>query len=163
MQRPPRPIIGVMGASACGPSIRELAFDVGARIAERGAILLCGGLSGVMEAAARGAKQRGGLTLGILPGRGPDDCPPNSYIDIPIYTGMGDARNVVNILSSDALIAVAGGPGTLSEVALALKAGKPLVLLRSWKLRPPEAGIPPDLHEARTAEEAVRVAFDLLD
>jgi len=156
MQRTYRIVIGVMGASRCDEATSEMARRVGALIAQRGAVLLCGGRGGVMEAAARGAKEAGGLTIGILPGMNAGETPPNPYIDVAIFTGLRDGRNWVNVCASDAIIAVSGGYGTLSEIALALKVGKPVVLVHSWELPPREAA---PLYVAQTPEEAVEIAF----
>ncbi|MBI3949021.1 MAG: TIGR00725 family protein [Acidobacteria bacterium] len=132
-------VIGVMGASNCNEEIRNEAYEVGRLIARQGAILLCGGRGGVMEAAAQGAKDEGGLTVGILPGGSERESPPNPFIDIAIFTSMSDARDAINVRSSDAVIALWGGFGTLAEIALALKIGKPVILLHSWKfeIEPP--------------------------
>jgi len=124
--------VGVIGAGVCDVATAALAEEVGRRLAERGAVLVCGGLGGVMEAAAKGAKSAGGLTVGILPGERFGDA--NPYIDIPIVTDLGQARNALVVHSSQALIAVAGGYGTLSEIAIGLKLGKPVVSLKSWRL-----------------------------
>ena len=125
--------IGVIGAGTCSSETRALAEAVGKEIAKKGAVLLCGGLGGVMEAAACGAKLEGGITLGILPGVLREEA--NPWIDIAILSGMGHARNALIPQSSDALIAVSGEYGTLSEIALGLKMGKPVVLLESrWKI-----------------------------
>ena len=115
-------IVGVMGGSLCGPKQREAAYEVGRAVAESGAVLLCGGGSGVMEAAARGAFEAKGLTVGVLPGG--DKSLANPYIILPIVTNLGDARNVINILSADFVVAVGGSGGTLSEIALAIKNGR---------------------------------------
>jgi uncharacterized protein (TIGR00725 family) len=103
---------------------------IGEGIASAGAVLVCGGLGGVMEASARGAKRKGGLTVGILPGD--EFCEANPFIDVRVVTGFGHARNVVVVRSSHALIALPGEYGTLSEIALALKIGVPVVGLGSW-------------------------------
>jgi uncharacterized protein (TIGR00725 family) len=145
-----------MGASQCDEATSEMARRVGALIAQRGAVLLCGGRGGVMEAAARGAKEAGGLTIGILPGMNAGETPPNPYIDVAIFTGLRDGRNWVNVCASDAIIAVSGGYGTLSEIALALKVGKPVVLLQSWELPLCEVA---RVYIAQTPEEAVEMAF----
>jgi uncharacterized protein (TIGR00725 family) len=126
--------IGVLGASSCGPEIEEAAYEVGKEIARQGATLLCGGLGGVMEAAARGAKDAGGLTVGILPGASASEA--NPYIDLRIVTDMGHARNVVLVRSADAVIAVSGGYGTLSEIAIARKVGVPCIGLHTWDIDP---------------------------
>ena len=133
-----------------------MAEQVGGGIARRGAVLVCGGLGGVMEAAARGASATGGLTIGILPGATADEA--NSFIDVPIVTGLGEARNALVVRSSDAIIAIAGEYGTLSEIALALKMGVPVVGLGTWQLRAPDGGVPP-IVAAQSAAEAVEKAF----
>lgn len=127
-----RPVIGVMGAGG-GASPRDcaLAEALGAEIARRGWILLCGGrAAGIMDAAAKGARSiPGSLIVGILPGEG-DDPGVSPHLDVAVFTGMGNARNAVNVLSSDVVIACGtGGAGTASEVSLAIKSGKPVVLL----------------------------------
>ena len=105
---------------------------MGRELAARGAVLVCGGLGGVMEAACRGAKDAGGRTVGILPGT--DRAAANPFVDTAIPTGLGEARNALVVRAADGLIAVGGGYGTLSEIALALKAGKPVVGLDSWEI-----------------------------
>ena len=120
-----RPLIAVIGSSSCGPAEAECATAVGRLVAERGAVLLCGGLGGVMEAAARGAKQAGGLTVGILPGS--DAATANPYVDVPIATGMGEMRNALIVRAAAAAIAIGGGWGTLSEIALARRIDTPVV------------------------------------
>ncbi|MBN2496601.1 MAG: TIGR00725 family protein [Deltaproteobacteria bacterium] len=123
-----RTIIGVMGGAAAGAEVSRMAEELGQRIARAGWVLLSGGRpAGVMLAASRGASEAGGLVIGVLPGADPDGA--NDYVDIAIATGLADARNLVNVLSSDVVVACPGGAGTLSEVALAAKNGKPLVLL----------------------------------
>lgn len=154
--QPPR--IAVVGASSCPPDIALLARRVGASIASSGAVLLCGGRSGVMESAARGARETGGRTVGILPGRDASDSPPNPWIELPLFTGLGQARNLVLVLSAEAVVAIAGGWGTLSEIALARKHGRPVVLLESWEL--PGASEDADLLVARTPEDAVARALE---
>lgn len=141
-----------MGAGACDDDTARLARQVGRGVAEQGAVLLCGGLGGVMQAAAEGARSAGGLTLGVLPGRSAQESPPNPHIDVALFTGMGDGRNYVNACSSDAVIAIAGEWGTLSEIALAKKVGTPVVSLQSWELEHP------GLEVARSAEQAVALA-----
>jgi len=124
--------IGVVGAGSCSQDVHTTARKVGRAIAEQGAVLLCGGLGGVMEAAAMGAKEAGGVTVGILPGDRAEDA--NPYIDLPIVTDMGHARNVILVRSSDAVIAVSGGFGTLSEIAITLKLGLPCVGIGTWDI-----------------------------
>jgi uncharacterized protein (TIGR00725 family) len=121
-------IVGVMGGAAVDAEVAREAYELGTLIAQNGWVLLNGGRAcGVMEASARGAREAGGLTVGVLP----DDSTKNvsPFIDVPIVTGMGAARNVINVLSSDVVVACPGSAGTLSEVALALKAGRTVVLL----------------------------------
>ena len=143
--------IGVIGAGKCNESIAIIAGEVGREIAKRGAVLICGGLGGVMQAAARGAKQEGGTTIGILPGSRREDA--NPYIDITILSAMGHARNAIIAQSCDALIAVNGEYGTLSEIALSLKIGKTVVVLESdWEIK--------GTHVAKDAKEAVKMAFE---
>lgn len=124
-----RTVIGVMGSGrSLAEKDRRTAYDLGARIASEGWVLLTGGrAAGVMDAASHGAREAGGLVVGILPDTGPAAA--SQHVDIAIRTGMGDARNVVNVLSSDVVIALPGGPGTISEVALALKAEKVVITL----------------------------------
>jgi uncharacterized protein (TIGR00725 family) len=105
---------------------------VGRELAARGAVVVCGGLGGVMEAACRGAKEGGGVTVGILPGT--DRAAANSFVDVAIPSGLGEARNALVVRAADALVAVGGGYGTLSEIALALKAGKRVVGLDTWDI-----------------------------
>lgn len=156
-----RLIIGVMGASECDDEVAVLAHEAGRLIARRGAILLNGGRGGVMEHSARGAHEAGGLTIGVLKDTHRRPGKSNPYIDIPIRTGLGDVRNWVNICAADALIAISGGWGTLSEIALARKIGKPVVLLRSWKLEAdPQVELLP---RAETAEQAVELAFQAIE
>ena len=147
------PIIGVIGSGQSESSIYQLAVEVGEEIAKRGAILVCGGLTGVMEAAAEGASSAGGLTVGILPG--PSTNSANSFIKIPVATDMGQARNVIIAHTADALVAVAGGAGTLSEIGHALKAGKPVLGLQTI---PEIAGV----QYVNSAREAVSRAFELI-
>jgi uncharacterized protein (TIGR00725 family) len=124
--------VGVIGGRRCSGEIAELAFQVGGGIAEQGWILVCGGMGGVMEQACRGARSRNGMTLGILPGSSRDSG--NPYLSCSVVTGMGEARNVLVVKSSQAIIAIDGSYGTLSEIALANAAGIPVVGLRSWHL-----------------------------
>lgn len=125
-------IIGVIGNSSCSPEEAKLAETVGESLAQRGATIICGGLGGVMEAVCRGAKSKGGLTVGILPGQ--DASMANPWVDIPIVTGIGEARNVAVVKSAQAVIAIGGSYGTLSEIAYALKSGIPVIGLNTWSL-----------------------------
>lgn len=124
--------VGVIGGRRCSGEISELAFQVGRGIAEQGWILVCGGMGGVMEQACRGARSLNGVTLGILPGNSRDSG--NPYLSCSVVTGLGEARNVLVVKSSQAVIAIDGSYGTLSEIALANAAGIPVVGLRSWRL-----------------------------
>jgi uncharacterized protein (TIGR00725 family) len=124
--------VGVVGAGDADERQQWLAEAVGAALAEAGAVVVTGGLGGVMEAACRGAKSRRGRTLGLLPGEDRDAA--NGWVDVAVATGMGELRNALVVRSSDAVIAVGGGHGTLSEIALALKAGKPVVGLETWDI-----------------------------
>jgi len=144
LQQPLR--IGVIGSHDCDATVRDEARRVGELIALSGAVLVCGGLGGVMEAAAEGARGEGGLTVGILPGSDPRAANPGITIAIP--TGLGEARNALVVGASDAVIAISGGWGTLSEAAFCLKNGVPLIALKS-KL--PDLPIP----DAESAEHAV--------
>ncbi len=125
-------IISVIGAGAATRETVGLAEHVGRELAERGAVVVCGGLGGVMEAACRGAKSAGGTTIGILPGNDPADA--NQWVDFPICTGLGYARNVIVVKSGRAVIAVDGAFGTLSELGHALGDGIPVVGLETWVL-----------------------------
>jgi uncharacterized protein (TIGR00725 family) len=142
--------IGVIGAGDCSNEVYKLAEQVGERIAKAGAVLVCGGLGGVMEAASKGAKKQSGTTIGILPGI--DKSQANSYIDFPIVTGLGEGRNLLVIRNSDVVIALPGEYGTLSEIGFCLKLGKPIVGLSTWDVS--EAII-----KAKDAEEAVKIAL----
>ncbi len=124
--------IAVVGAGRASADEEEAAERVGRGLAEAGAVVVCGGLGGVMEAACRGARAAGGTTVGILPGR--DRHAANEYVDVAVATGIGEARNAVVVATVDAVVAVGGEYGTLSEIALALKAGTPVVGLHTWEL-----------------------------
>jgi uncharacterized protein (TIGR00725 family) len=123
---------------------------VGRELGSRGAVLVCGGLGGVMEAACRGAKEAGGTTIGILPGS--DRSAANEHVDFAIPTGLGEARNALVVRAADALVAVGGGYGTLSEIAFALKAGKRVVGLGSWDIE----GVEPAASPAAAVEAVLR-------
>jgi len=125
-------IIAVIGDSSCSQDEARLAEAVGEQLAERGATIICGGLGGVMEAVCRGAKSKGGLTVGVLPGE--DSSMANPYVDIPIVTGVGYARNMAVVKSARAVIAISGNYGTLSEIAYALKRDIPVIGLNTWSL-----------------------------
>ena len=120
-----KPIIAVIGGGACTSEEANLAEQTGRLLAQHGAIVVCGGLGGVMEAVAKGARANGGMTVGILPGA--DPAAANAYVDIPLATGLGEMRNFLIVRTAHALIAIGGGVGTLSELALAQRIGKPVV------------------------------------
>ena len=125
-------VIAVIGDSACSANEAKLAETVGELLALQGVAVICGGLTGVMEAVCRGAKSKGGLTIGILPGE--DSSMANPWVDISVVTGIGEARNVVVVKSAQAVIAIGGSYGTLSEIAYALKSGIPVIGLNTWSL-----------------------------
>jgi uncharacterized protein (TIGR00725 family) len=124
--------VGVAGASQPGPGLMEQAERLGRRLAEGGAVVVCGGGPGVMEAVCRGAQAAGGTTVGLLPGL--DRAEGNPHLTVSLPTGLGQGRNLLLVRSSDALVAVGGGFGTLSEIALALRTGTPVVGLATWSL-----------------------------
>jgi len=153
-----RLFVAVIGSAACDEPVAALAREVGGEIARRGAVLVCGGRDGVMEAACRGAQEAGGLTVGILPGA--DRAEANPYVDVPVVTGLGEARNALVVRSADAVIAVSGGYGTLSEIGLALKMGRPVVGLGTWELS--QAGQPvAAVVQAESPVQAVELAVSL--
>ncbi|MEW6457525.1 MAG: TIGR00725 family protein [Bacillota bacterium] len=148
--------VGVIGAGFCSSEVSGWAEAVGAGIARRQGVLICGGMGGVMEAAARGARREGGLVVGVLPGN--DRKEGNPHLSLSLATGLGDARNAVIARASDVLIAIDGGYGTLSEIGLALKMGRPVVGLGTWRIessKGPDGGI----IAAADPEEAVALAF----
>ncbi|RJP33073.1 MAG: TIGR00725 family protein [Actinobacteria bacterium] len=144
--------IGVIGGQFCSEEEGRLAYEVGGLLAKKGAIIICGGLGGVMEAACRGAKEEGGTTIGVLPGPFRGDA--NPYVDYAIATDMGQARNAIIVRTADAVIAVGGEYGTLSEIAMALKMGKKVVALSSWEIA--SKGVADDkIMRSPSPEEAV--------
>ncbi len=146
-------VVAVCGAGTPDPALEGLAEEVGSALARAGAVLVCGGLGGVMAAAARGAAAAGGLTIGLLPGS--DPAAANPYIRVALTTGLGEARNVLVARSAGAVIAIGGEWGTLSEVAFARKVGVPVVLLAPGA-RTAGLGLP----TTATAEEAVAWALE---
>lgn len=147
-----RRYIAVVGPGEATAAELSAAEAVGDELARAGAVLVCGGLGGVMEAACRGAREAGGTTIGILPGA--DRAAANPFVDVAIATGLGEARNALVVRSADVLVAVGRGYGTLSEIALALKARKPVVALDSWDIDGVES--------AATPEQAVTAALAAL-
>ena len=150
--------ISVIGGGQCGAAEYASAMEVGRLVAEAGATLVCGGLSGVMEAAARGAKEAGGRTVGILPGH--DRSLANPYLDFVLTTGIGHARNLAVVSSGDAVIAIGGSYGTLSEIGLAGRVGRPVVILSGWRLQN-EQGTK-DIWYASSPREAMALARQAL-
>jgi uncharacterized protein (TIGR00725 family) len=126
--------ISVIGSGTCAPDVYDLARWTGSLIAERGWTLVCGGLGGVMEGAARGALEAGGQTIGILPGI--DTCVANPYVTVPVATGLGPMRNYLVVLNGHAVVALEGGAGTLSEIGLALKIGRKVIAVGQWSALP---------------------------
>ncbi|MFC1870016.1 TIGR00725 family protein [Chloroflexota bacterium] len=126
----PKKFIAVIGGSECSPEAARLAEEVGRELAMQGAVLVCGGLGGVMEAACKGASAAGGMTIGILPGENRQAA--NPYVQIPIVTGTGYARNVAVVKSAQAVIAIDGSYGTLSEIGHALQSNIPVIGLNTW-------------------------------
>jgi uncharacterized protein (TIGR00725 family) len=150
--------VGVVGPAEASEAETALAVAVGRLLAEAGAVVVCGGLGGVMAAAARGAASVNARTgvarsLGILPGD--DRTAADPHLDVVVATGLGEARNVVLVSASDALVAVGGSPGTLSEIALAVRAGKPVALLAAWSVHDAEGRPVDGLHSCATPAEAV--------
>jgi len=146
-------LIAVIGGSSCSPEDYSLAEKVGRLLAKKDIGIICGGMSGVMEAVCKGAHEAGGITIGILPGNDPADA--NQYVAIPIVTGMGISRNIIIVRSADACIAISGKYGTLSEIAYALQLGKPVITLNSWNEIP---GTTP----SSSAEDAVNLAISII-
>lgn len=146
----PRTLIGVIGGGSCDAETAARAREVGRLIAENGCDVVCGGLGGVMEAVCEGAAGAGGLTIGVLPGDTPDTA--NPHVQIRIATGIGIARNVIIVRSAAAVIAIDGGPGTLSEIAYCLQLGVPVIGLGTWD-------VAEEITRAATPEEAVAEAL----
>jgi uncharacterized protein (TIGR00725 family) len=154
----PAVVVAVIGPG--GPSVDpdhlRIATEVGAGIAEAGATLVCGGLDGVMAAASEGARRAGGVVLGLLPGSDRDAG--NPYLSIAIPTGLGEARNALIIRTADAVIAIGGGYGTLSEIGFALKTGRAVIGIDTWELRR-DGGVDHGIVLAETAGSAVGLAL----
>jgi uncharacterized protein (TIGR00725 family) len=143
------PYVAVVGPGTASPQQVEAAEAVGAGLAQAGAVVVTGGLGGVMEAACRGARSKRGRTLGLLPGDDRDAA--NGWVEIAVATGMGELRNGLVVRAADAVVAVGGGHGTLSEIALALKLGRPVIGLGTWEVHGVE-------HVSTPAEAVGRVA-----
>jgi len=153
-------IISVIGGEGAGSEALRLAEEVGRELGRRGVTLVCGGRGGVMEAACRGARSEGGHTIGILPGRNARETPPNKHVEFPIFTGIGYARNAIVALSGEAVIAISGSFGTLSEIAYALINEIPLVGLDTWDFDYHDWE-PSGIVRVSTAAEAVEQAVAL--
>lgn len=154
---PRKRVVAVIGPAQCTADEGRTAETVGRLLAERGAVLLCGGRGGVMEAACRGASQAGGLTIGLLPGPTTEDG--NPHLGVALPTAMGEGRNVLVVRGADAVIAISGSYGTLSEVALALKMGKKVIGLGTWQATSP-SGEKLAIISAGSPEEAVSIAWE---
>ena len=151
-------VVAVIGNAACSVEEAKLAQEIGEQLASRGATVVCGGLGGAMEAVCRGAKLKGGLTVGILPGNDPEMA--NPWVDVAIATGVGQGRNAMIVQSAQAVIAIGGRYGTLSEIGLALKRGIPVVGLNTWVLS--RGGKEDDtIIRARNVADAVDKALSL--
>lgn len=157
MDKNGRIYIAVIGAASCVESVSKKAYRVGELIGKKGAVLVCGGRGGVMEAASKGARDAGALVVGILPGYEADEG--NEFLTLSIPTGLGEARNAIITRAADAVIAVRGGFGTLSEIGLALKMGKPVVGLETWEIKNQDGN---PLITANNPEDAVEKAFDAI-
>lgn len=151
------PIVAVVGGGLVETDVEAVAEEVGRLLAERGAIVLTGGLGGVMAAASRGAAKAGGTTVGVLPGD--DRADANEWVGVAIATGMGEARNALVARAADAMIAVGGEFGTLSEIALALKLGRPVIGIDTWEMRRSGVTLDPILR-ARDAAHAVELVLE---
>jgi hypothetical protein len=149
--------VAVVGAASATAEEETIAEEVGRLLAENGVVVVCGGLGGVMATACRGARGAGGTTIGILPGDDRSDA--NDWVDVAIPTGMGEARNALVVRASDAIIAIGGEFGTLSEIALALKMGRPVVGITTWSLKKPGVGLDPVMR-AEDAASAVQLALE---
>ena len=152
-------IVAVIGTKQPSPEESKLAEEAGRELAKNGIILICGGLGGVMEDACRGARAEGGLTIGVIPGD--DRKSANSYVQIPIVTGIGYARNVIIVRSAQSVIAVGGGYGTLTEIGYALDSKIPVIGLGTWKISRNNQ-LDKSIIRARKAKEAVNKALKLI-
>lgn len=151
--------IAVVGGSEATPQATAMAEEVGAALAGAGAVVVCGGLGGIMAAACRGAKSAGGLTVGILPGTDPSAA--NEWVDVVLATGLGEARNALVVGAAAAVIAIGGEYGTLSEIALALRAGTPVVGLGTWDLTRPDRQLDRGIQVVAQPRQAVTTALSL--
>ncbi len=150
--------VAVVGAGTSDEDLQRVAEAVGRGLGERGAVMLCGGLSGVMEAVCRGCRAAGGTSIGILPGDARSDA--NDFVDVAIATGMGEMRNALIVRAADVVVALGGEYGTLSEVAFALKTGRPVVGYDTWELRK-SGGADDGIVRVGSADDAVAAALRL--
>ena len=161
-----RPRVGVVGERVTSAGLYEEARNIGRQIAERGAILVCGGLSGVMEAACRGCAEAGGISIGVLPTETAVEA--NAFVTIPIVTGMGEGRNIIIVRSCQVIIAIGGSFGTLSEIALALRLKIPIIGLRTWEFTPGMQSLGETMQSetglvrVTNGEQAVEAAWQIL-
>lgn len=144
-------VIGVIGGGVATPEQFQAAMEVGRLIARKGWHLVCGGLGGVMKGAARGAHEAGGVTIGLLPGD--DRSAANRYITVPVATGLGEGRNLLIVRTADLLVSIGGEFGTLSEIALARKIGRPVIGLDTWDI--------PGVIQVRSPRDALACAAEL--
>lgn len=151
--------VAVIGGANAGDEDRSRAEAIGAALARAGATVVCGGLGGVMEAACRGAKTEGGLTVGILPGN--DRAAANPWVDVAIPTGLGETRNALVVQAADVIVAVGGEYGTLSEIALALRAGKPVIGVATWTMIDPSGAVATEIVAAPDPGQAAELALAL--
>ena len=153
-----KPVIAIVGAGKCSKKLRDNAATVGRYVAKNDGVVVCGGLGGIMEGAARGAWEGGGVSIGILPSD--DRADANKFVTFAIPTGFGEARNMMVIRAADAVVAFPGKFGTLSEMAFALKLGKPLISLSAWKLGDEIVAVEDPAEAAEKAMELARAAME---
>jgi uncharacterized protein (TIGR00725 family) len=153
-----KPVIAIVGAGKCSKKLRDNAATVARHVAKNGGVVVCGGLGGVMEGAARGAWEGGGISIGILPGDDRSDA--NKFVSFAIPTGFGEARNMMVIRAADAVVAFPGKYGTLSEMAFALKLGKPLISIAAWRLGEEIIHMDDPTEAAEKAMELARAAME---
>jgi len=151
--------VAVVGPADADDGLREIAYAVGKLLAARGAVVVTGGLGGVMAAASQGARESGGLVIGLLPTSDPDDA--NEFVNVAIPTGLGELRNGLLVRCADGVIAVGGSWGTLSEIALAMRTDTPVVCLQGWEIND-QAGARVNLVNATSAAEAIDVLYRAL-
>jgi hypothetical protein len=153
-----KPVIAIVGAGKCSKKLRDSAAIVGHYVAKNGGVVVCGGLEGIMEGAARGCWEGGGVSIGILPSDDRNDA--NKFITHIIPTGFGEARNMMVIRAADVVVAFPGKYGTLSEMAFALKAGKPVISISAWRLGEDIIGMDDPQEAAEKAMELAQAALE---